>query len=181
MRDTAGPRRGSALWLTMTALLTAMNIVLSLQPFSIPIPLFQGHFYFCDVIIYVAALLLDPFAAFVVGGVGAFLGDLISYPAAMLVSLAAHGLQGAAASCLARRKWGKNEIGPAILGVCAGGVLMVIGYTLGRAYVYATPAYAIGKLPFEILQAALGGTLAIILCYPLRLKETFHRLTHGAL
>lgn len=43
--------------------------------------------------ICLAAIILDPVAAFMVGGVGAFLGDLFFYPAPMLVSLVTHGLQ----------------------------------------------------------------------------------------
>ena len=68
MSNTAAIRRGSVLWLTTTALLTGMNIILSLSIFSIPVP--GGHLYFCDTVINVAAVLLDPVAAFVVGGVG---------------------------------------------------------------------------------------------------------------
>jgi len=59
-------------------------------------------------------------------------------------------------------------------------VIMVIGYTLGRAYVYATPEYAVLKLPFEILQAAIGAVLAVMLCYPLGLKRIFHHMVHSA-
>ena len=62
-------RRGSIIWLTMTALFMGMNIVLSMSIFSVPVP--GGHLYFCDAVINTAAVLLDPFAAFLVGGVGA--------------------------------------------------------------------------------------------------------------
>ena len=37
-----------------------------------------------------AALSLDPLGAFLVGGVGAFLGDFFFYPLPMFVSLATH-------------------------------------------------------------------------------------------
>ena len=60
-------------WLTFTALFMSMNIVLS--SFSIPVP--GGHLYLNDVIICTAAILLDPLGAFIVGGVGAFFGDMI--------------------------------------------------------------------------------------------------------
>ena len=64
-------------WLTITALFMALNIIMS--SFGIPVP--GGHLYLCDVIICTAALLLDPLAAFLVGGVGSFLGDMLFYPA----------------------------------------------------------------------------------------------------
>ena len=76
-------------WLTVTAMLMALNIVMS--SFSIPVP--GGHLYLNDAVICTAAILLDPLGAFLVGGVGAFLGDFFFYPAPMFVSLATHGLQ----------------------------------------------------------------------------------------
>ena len=75
--------------LTTTALLMAVNIVFS--SFGVPVP--GGHLYLNDIIIVLAALLLDPFCAFMVGGVGAFIGDMLFYPAPMFVSLAVHGIQ----------------------------------------------------------------------------------------
>ena len=57
-------------WLTVTAMLMALNIAMS--SFGIPVP--GGHLYLNDAIICTAAILLDPLGAFVVGGVGAFLG-----------------------------------------------------------------------------------------------------------
>ena len=77
------------LWLTMTAVFLAMNVALS--SFGVPVP--GGHLYLNDVVICTASILLDPFAAFVVGGIGAFLGDFFFYPTPMFVSLVTHGLQ----------------------------------------------------------------------------------------
>ena len=77
--------------MTITALLMAMNIIMSTSVLSIPVP--GGHMYLNDVIIVTAAVLLDPFSAFLVGGVGAFIGDMLFYPAPMFVSLVVHGLQ----------------------------------------------------------------------------------------
>ena len=50
----------------------AFNIILS--SFGIPVP--GGHLYLCDVVICLAAILLTPLEAFVVGGIGSFLGSL---------------------------------------------------------------------------------------------------------
>ena len=79
-------------WLTVTAMLMALNIAMS--SFSIPVP--GGHLYLNDAVICTAGILLDPFGAFAVGGIGAFLGDFFFYPAPMFVSLATHGLQAVA-------------------------------------------------------------------------------------
>lgn len=75
----------------------AVNVVMC--SFSIPVP--GGHLYLNDVVICVAAIVLDPVSAFLTGGVGAFLGDLIFYPLPMFVSLVSHGLQAAAISLIA--------------------------------------------------------------------------------
>ena len=58
-------------WITLCGLLMAINTIFS--SFSIPVP--GGHIYLNDIIIVIAALSLDPLGAFLVGGVGAFLGD----------------------------------------------------------------------------------------------------------
>ncbi len=147
-----------ARWITTTAVLTAMNIALS--SFGVPVP--GGHLYLNDVVICFAALLLDPLAAFCVGGIGAFIGDLLFYPAPMFVSLVTHGLQAAVISLCARRLPG-NRIAASVVGVSIGAVIMVVGYSLGRAYIYSTPEYALLKLPFQILQAAVGAVLGTLL------------------
>lgn len=56
-------------WLCITAVFMALNVAMS--SFGIPVP--GGHLYMNDIIICTAAIILDPLAAFMVGGVGAFL------------------------------------------------------------------------------------------------------------
>ena len=63
----------SASRITVTAVFMALNIAMS--SFGIPVP--GGHLYLCDVVICLAAILLNPFEAFVVGGIGSFLGDML--------------------------------------------------------------------------------------------------------
>ena len=79
----------TTVWLCTTAMLMAVNVAMS--SFGVPVP--GGHLYMNDIVICLAAIMLDPFAAFMVGGVGAFLGDLFFYPLPMFVSLVTHGLQ----------------------------------------------------------------------------------------
>ena len=79
-------------WLCVCGVLMAMNVVLSSSLFSVPVP--GGHLYLNDIIICTASILLDPVGAFLVGGVGAFLGDLLFYPAPMFVSPCARFLRG---------------------------------------------------------------------------------------
>ena len=94
----------------------------------------------------------------------------------MFVSLATHGLQAVVISLCSRHLFKKHPLAGAIVGVLLGAVIMVTGYTLGRAYVYATPEYAIVKLPYEILQAALGVIAGPVLCFACDLRGKFSRI-----
>ncbi|HIT70143.1 MAG TPA: ECF transporter S component, partial [Candidatus Aphodomonas merdavium] len=123
-----------------------------------------------------AAILLDPVAAFFVGGVGAFLGDLLFYPAPMFVSLVTHGLQAVVISLCARHAFRSRPALGAGLGVTVGAIIMVVGYSLGRAYLYSTPEYALLKLPYQVLQAAVGAVVSMLLCWKGRLVEIFARM-----
>jgi len=163
-------QRSPVRWLTITAVFMAMNIALS--SFGMPVP--GGHLYLNDIVICTAAILLDPVGAFAVGGLGAFLGDLFFYPTPMFVSLVTHGLQAAVIS-LCAHGFPKNRFGGAVLGVTLGAVIMVVGYSLGRAFLYSTPEYAILKLPFQILQAVAGAVCGIVICFPCRLAEKWDR------
>jgi uncharacterized membrane protein len=148
----------------------AMNVALS--SFGVPVP--GGHLYLNDIVICTAAILLDPLGAFAVGGIGAFLGDFFFYPAPMFVSLVTHGLQAVVISLVAHGLPKKPALAAGI-GVAVGAVIMVVGYSLGRAFVYSTPEYAILKLPFQILQAVVGAVVAMLLCFPWGLKARWDR------
>ena len=158
--------------LTVTALLLAMNIIMSISVFSIPVP--GGHMYLNDVVIVTAAILLEPFYAFIVGGVGAFIGDFLFYPAPMFVSLVTHGLQAVVISLCARRMLKDRPVTASAIGSAFGLLITVVGYTLGRAFIYGTPAYAVAKLPFQILQTAVGSAAALLLCWKAGLVKLYN-------
>ena len=158
-------------WLCITAMFMALNIVMS--SFSIPVP--GGHLYMNDIVICTAAILLDPFAAFMVGGVGAFLGDLFFYPTPMFVSLVTHGLQAIVISLFSQHIMKKHRVLSSGIGVGIGAVIMIVGYSLGRAFIYSTPEYAMLKLPYQILQAVVGAVAGMILCWKCKLVELFHQ------
>lgn len=128
-----------------------------------------------DIIICTAAILLDPLAAFIVGGVGAFLGDLFFYPTPMFVSLVTHGLQAIVISLFSHHIMKKHRVLSSGIGVGIGAVIMIVGYSLGRAFLYSTPEYAMLKLPYQILQAVVGAVAGMILCWKCKLVELFHQ------
>ena len=166
--------RRTTVWLCAVAAFMALTVVLS--SFSIPVP--GGHLYLCDIVICTAALLLDPLGAFLAGGVGAFIGDLLFYPLPMFVTLASHGLQAVIISVFAHIGRRKHSRMPAAVGLILGSVVMVVGYTLGRAFIYSTTEYAVLKLPYEMLQAAIGAVIAVLLCRKGGLENAFHRIMH---
>lgn len=150
---------------------TALNIAMS--SFGVPVP--GGHLYMNDIIICIASILLDPFAAFMVGGVGAFLGDLFFYPTPMFVSLVTHGLQAIVISVFSHYVLKKHPIISSGIGVTLGAVIMVIGYSLGRAFIYSTPEYAVMKLPYQILQAVVGAVFGMILCWKCGIHKLYDK------
>ena len=148
----------------------ALNVIMS--SFSIPVP--GGHLYMNDVVICTAAILMDPLAAFLVGGVGAFLGDLLFYPTPMFVSLVTHGLQAIVISLFAHRVMKKHPAVASGIGVTLGALIMVAGYSLGRAFIYSTPEYALLKLPYQFLQAGVGAAVGMLLCWKCGLRRLYN-------
>ena len=163
----------TAKWLCTTALLLAMNIAMS--SFGVPVP--GGHLYMNDIVICVAAILLDPLAAFMVGGIGAFIGDLLFYPLPMFVSLVTHGLQAVVISLISHKVLQNKPVLASSIAVAVGAVIMVVGYSLGRAFIYSTPEYALLKLPYQILQAAVGAVAGVLLCWKCGLRKLYYRGT----
>ena len=160
-------------WLTVTAMLMALNIAMS--SFSIPVP--GGHLYLNDAVICTAAILLDPLGAFIVGGVGAFLGDFFFYPAPMFVSLVTHGLQAVVVSLCAHKLFGERRGRAALVGVILGVIINVVGYSIGRAYVYATPEAAVLKFPFLVFQATFGAVVSMLLCFKAGLLRFWNKFS----
>ena len=156
-----GNKKITTVNITMTALFMAMTIALA--SFGIPVP--GGHLYLCDVVICLAAILLNPLYAFVVGGIGSFLGDMIFYPLPMFVSLVTHGLQAVVISLISHHAFKNRPKLASGIGVAVGAVIMVVGYTLGKTFVYSTFAYAMLKLPYEIAQGAIGAICGMLLCW----------------
>lgn len=97
--------------LTVTAMFLAMNIIMSSSMLSVPVP--GGHIYLNNAIITIASILLNPLCAFIVGGIGAFIGDLLFYPAPMFVSIVTHGIQAIVVLLCARKlfRGRQNECG----------------------------------------------------------------------
>lgn len=162
----------NAIRITICAMFMAMIVVLS--SFGIPVP--GGHLYFVDIVICLAAILLNPIEAFIVAGVGSFLGDFFFYPPPMFVSLVTHGLQAFVISLFSHKILKNKPVLASGIGVTIGAIIEVVGYTLGKIYVYATLEYAIMKLPYQIAQAALGAILGMLLCWKCGIYQLYDQL-----
>jgi uncharacterized membrane protein len=93
----------------------------------------------------------------------------------MFVSLVTHGLQAVVISLIAHHTLRSKPKVASGIGVTVGAVIMVVGYTLGKIFVYSTLEYAIIKLPYEIAQGALGAVLGWVLCWKCRIHGAFSR------
>lgn len=170
MKEKSNTKR-TTLWICLTAMFMALNVAMS--SFGVPVP--GGHLYLNDIIICTAAIILDPVAAFIVGGVGAFLGDLFFYPLPMFVSLVTHGLQAVIISVFSHYVLKKHPVLASGIGVAIGAVIMVVGYSLGRAFIYSTPEYAVMKLPYQILQAVVGAVVGMLLCWKCGVYKLYNK------
>ena len=163
--------KNNTLYLCITALFMGLNVVMS--AFGVPVP--GGHLYMNDVIICLASIMLNPFASFLVGGVGAFIGDLLFYPTPMFVSLVTHGVQAVVISVFSHHVMKNHPIVSSGIGVAIGAIIMVVGYSFGRAFLYSTPEYAIIKLPYQVLQAVVGAVFGMIICWRCGVYKLFKK------
>ena len=97
----------------------------------------------------------------------------------MFVSLVTHGLQAVVISLISHKVMQKKPRLASGIGVAVGAVIMVVGYSLGRAFVYSTPEYALLKLPFQILQASVGAVLGMILCWQCGIHTLFNKMINA--
>ena len=148
MKEKSNTKR-TTLWICLTAMFMALNVAMS--SFGVPVP--GGHLYLNDII----------------------LGDLFFYPLPMFVSLVTHGLQAVIISVFSHYVLKKHPVLASGIGVSIGAVIMVVGYSLGRAFIYSTPEYALMKLPFQILQAVVGAVVGMLLCWKCGVYKLYNK------
>ena len=153
--------------ITFTAILTAITAALC----SFHIPLGFANLYLVDIAVCMAGILLNPFFAFIAGGVGAFLGDLLFYPQAMIVTLIVRTVQVVIISVFSHYIMKKKPFISSLIGCCIGIIVMAFGYSYFSALFYSNIEYALAKLPLEALQATVGVIVALPVCYKFRLRE----------
>lgn len=163
-------------WLVYTALMTALTAVATMFV-SIP-STGGGHTNLSDAIIFMTAVLMDPIAAMIAGGLGTFLADWITYPTTMFFSLAFHGVEGLVVGLLIRfipRGKGKAQYALDAVYMVIGGILMIVGYYFAKAYAYGTPITALESLWRNMIQVAVSIAVAYLLLYPLKLTRLVNK------
>ncbi|MDE7265816.1 MAG: ECF transporter S component [Clostridia bacterium] len=167
-------------WICYVAVLTAMVVATGYIP---RLPVLTGYIYWCDFAIFMAAYLLDPIGAAIVGGIGTAFFDLFgingtAYTA--IPSLLIHGAQGFAVSGIFmllrfffnKKESEKREIVLAVLAGIFPALLVIVSYYLKRiTWDGLAPAVAIAKMPANVLQEVIGLTVAIVILYVCKLKK----------
>jgi len=154
--------------IAIAAIMIAVTAVFTLLV-RIPIPATQGYINFSDVATYFSAFAFGPIIGFVAGGVGAALADVIGgYAQFAVLTLLAHGLQGAVAGALGR---GRSLPG-LIIAWAAGTVTMVGVYLLGEGLVLTGWGPALAEAPFNLVQNVAGGLVGIPLYLAVRRAYT---------
>lgn len=159
-------------WITYTAMLTALVVATSFIP-PVPIPPF-GSLYWCDGVIFIAAYLVDPIAAFIVGGMGTFLYDVIYGNAAMMfASLVIHGLQAVAVSVLVHYVFPKKlEAVWAFIASLAGAACVIAGYFILRFYIQGNEIEYCGfRAVANVIQETVGIAVGMGITYATTFKR----------
>ncbi|MFR2192322.1 MAG: ECF transporter S component [Streptococcus sp.] len=118
--------------LTISAFFMALVIILSSSLLSIPVP--GGHFYFNGIIIFLVGLIFPPTEAVIIAGVEVPLLEIFFLPLPMWVTLVTQAFKfsialivGVALGKLSKRKSFRSLIGA---------IIDLVGYGLGRAFIY---------------------------------------------
>ena len=142
---------------------------------QIPILQTGGYLNFGEAIIYIAAIFFGPTVGGLVGAIGPALADVTSpYAAFAPFTFIIKGLEGFIVGKISSTKQSKVT---KLLGIVAGGSIMVIGYFIVEIFVFMIPPpIALIEVPFNIFQFLVGGTIAIIITE--RLKKSVDRILY---
>ncbi|NMC60579.1 MAG: ECF transporter S component [Candidatus Methanofastidiosa archaeon] len=143
----------------------------------VQIPILQtgGYLNFGEAIIYISAIFFGPTVGGLVGAIGPALADITSpYAAFAPFTFIIKGTEG---FIVGKIYSGDQKKITKIIGIVAGGCVMVIGYFIVEISVFLIPPpIALVEVPFNIVQFAVGGIIAIILTE--RLKISVDRIMH---
>lgn len=147
------------------AILTAVVALMTLVV-RIPVGPTRGYLNLGDMAIFFSALTFGPVTAFIAGGLGTAMADIISgYSQWAPFSFLIHGLQGLAVGYIVLFFRGENRfslIFSRFLAFLAGTVIMAGGYFLAGSIMVGAAAAAV-EIPMNILQNAVGTVGGLLL------------------
>ena len=158
-------------FVTRAAILGVMTAVTVIFTYVVRIPIAptKGYLNLGDVAIYFAAFTFGPWTAFLAGGLGTALTDILAgYSQWAPLTFFAHGLQGLAAGLFfiflyRGREEGKGSFWAGfITASIMGTVIMVLLYFLFGAMMLGAGAAAV-EIPGNLIQNGAGAVLGIIL------------------
>lgn len=129
----------------------------------------DGYFNLGDGCIVLFSSVLDPFSAFLVGGVGSAMADIAGgYAHYFIPTLVIKGVEAVFISCLMKKHSNKRLL-IYIIASC----WMVFGYFIVKWYLKGSMEVALLGIPENILQSGIGVAIGMLL-YPLmfRLHKT---------
>ena len=154
---------------TKLSILIALTVIMTMVV-SIPIVGGNGYVNLGDMVIFLAALMLGKKSAFLVGGLGSFLADLllgfgIYAPASFVIK----GLEGFIAGYLIEKKLSGRY---PILATIVAGLWMAFGYYIFEIFLYGSKG-ALASVPANLAQGVLGALASIILYTALKRTKLF--------
>ncbi|MBI9101420.1 MAG: ECF transporter S component [Spirochaetales bacterium] len=149
-------------------IMTAVTVIFT-YVIRIPIAPTRGYLNFGDVAIYFAAFTFGPWTAFIAGGLGTALTDIMAgYAQWAPLTFFAHGLQGLAAGMLFKMFFKQETdnkysfwLGLFLSGI-SGTIIMVLLYFTFGAMMFGAGASAV-EIPGNLLQNGAGIVLGILL------------------
>lgn len=155
--------------LALTAVLTAVTVVFTILV-RIPTPL-KGYINLGDVAICFTAFTFGPVPAFIAGGLGTALADLLSgYAQWAPVSFLSHGLQGLIIGLMVKKQFSSGER-PSwlklVLSVVVGSIIMAGGYFMYSIVLFGFSPSLV-DVPLNLLQAAVGGGVGYAISHGVR-------------
>ena len=137
------------------------------------VPVGPATLYLVDIAVCMAGILLNPFLAFIAGGFGAFIGDLLFYPKAMIVTLIVRTVQVVVISVFSHYILKNKPFISSLIGCIIGVIIMAVGYSYFAVLFYTSSEGPLAKLPLEVLQATVGVIIALPLCYHTGINRVF--------
>ncbi|RZN50582.1 ECF transporter S component [archaeon] len=143
--------------IAIRAAFTALVFIATAVIPPLPIAASGGYLNFGDTAVYITALLFGSYTGAFAGGVGSALADLfLGFGAFAPVTLIVKGTEGFVVGYLGKSAGTTTRI----IALALGGVVLVAGYFVFEVAMFGYPA-AIGEVPFNMLQFAVGAMIAI--------------------